>query len=200
MAFERSLKVDDLKNLLSPLCGAPADDIRVVKARPFQLKKLQSIPDLDWFGFDLGPQSTIGGQPWNVKDGDYILYKDSRKKEVHRSTAGRISAVAAADGELKKKPSGRSHEAGITIYSLEEQRERRARLDAERKDREAEDEKLRAEAAERIRLGRGKTAEELKAEETHVAAKAQQLAEMEQARQDAIDRAAMGADKRVKLV
>lgn len=66
------------------------------KVRQYQLTDLGSIPDLDWFGLKLRPESTIGSYPWQTmythysvvhsshkcRDGDYFLVKDNRQQEV----------------------------------------------------------------------------------------------------------------------
>jgi len=178
-----SMTIDEFKIYLCPLYSIPPEDIRVVKPRAYKLKNIEEIPQMDWFGFDLTANSTLAGKPWNLHDGDIVLFKDNRVKEKKRELPKPVSSSSSSH----PKPV----EHGIKIYSIEEMIERQKKEQEEEKTRKEEEEKLRAEAAQRIKLGLAptKTAEDTKKEQEENIQKALRAAEAEKARDDAIERA-----------
>jgi len=180
-ALLSTMTIEGLKIFLCPVMSIPPEDIRVVKPRAFQIKEIEAIPHLDWFGADLLPETVIGGKPWQLRDGDTILFKDNRVKEKRRE----IRAIAT-------NPGHRVVEHSIKIYTMEEQLERERKEQEEEKKKKEEDEKKKKEEEERIKLGLGplpKTEAQIQEDLDQNRVKAERLLEMEQAREDAVQRA-----------
>lgn len=64
---------------LNEIRSAPLDPaaIRAVKPFTWQLKELAGIPHLKW-NKQPQPGSLLSLNPWNLKDGDLVLFKDAR--------------------------------------------------------------------------------------------------------------------------
>lgn len=191
IAFHKSDTIASFKTSLGEMNDIPADEVRVVKARAFQLKDLSMVPKMDWFGLELSDESKIGSSPWKCRDGDIVLFKDNRQKEV-RKKAAPIKRVPA-------KPSNNDQGGGIRFFTLEEMKERKAQEEELKKIKAAERAKE-EEAARQRRLKKREdmTEEEKMIEDAIAAERIAKEAELEEARQDAIDRANMARQMRGK--
>jgi len=181
LAVLKTSSIGELKVLLSQLHAINAEDVRLVKPRPYLIKDTANIPGLDWFGQNVTDDTVIGSSPWSVRHGDIVLFKDNSIPEVRKSPSSSPSSVTFNPSAVKKPA---YEPSGPTIYTPEQMKERAKRMEEEKKRKQEEEEIARQEAAERIRLGLGpvpKSAEETEEEN-------RRAAEMEQARLEAIER------------
>jgi len=189
VAVPSAFSIAQLKAHIAGLYALPEAEVRVVKPRAFELKDLAKIPQLDWFGLSLDDAAGVRQKPWSCRDGDVILFKDNRATTLRVRNDGR----AAGTGQPAKPASKRVEDGGgIKFYTAEEAAERQAH--AELVQKQAKERELAEREAARVRAAKAReelTEEEKQIEDLLQAERAQREAEVEQARQDAMERVAM---------
>mmetsp|Transcript_38165 Transcript_38165/g.65932 ORF Transcript_38165/g.65932 Transcript_38165/m.65932 type:complete len:423 (+) Transcript_38165:132-1400(+) len=126
-----------LEGAEEPLSAAEPEDVYVVKPFAYLLKDLTNLPTLKW---DPQPKGEAKLANWGrLKDGDLIVYKDNREPEdITPEMADRMAAE-------KLQTTIVHEEAGFQIFSPQQQKEREEA-------RKAEDEALRKEQEEKVKL------------------------------------------------
>eukprot|EP00455_Lapot_gusevi_P008301 TRINITY_DN13606_c0_g1_i2.p1 TRINITY_DN13606_c0_g1~~TRINITY_DN13606_c0_g1_i2.p1 ORF type:complete len:372 (-),score=184.15 TRINITY_DN13606_c0_g1_i2:67-1119(-) len=140
MAFLKSTTIGELKATFASIYSIPVEDVRVCKPFAYQLKDLDNMPKLDWFGVKTTDASTLGGAPWRTRSGDYILFKDNRQPE-------RVIEEAVPVGAVGWQP---PVERALKIYSLEEQMIREAERLSLEEEQKKNEEAARQEAIIRV--------------------------------------------------
>jgi len=145
MAVLGATKVSELKALLAEIYVVPLEHIRIDKPFAWKLHDKENLPTLDWQGSKLKPESTLGGLPWRILDGDFIVFKDNREKErvivTQTSEAGRIVPVRQAERALR-------------MYTPEEQAIREVEEKKKEEDAKKADEVARNDAIKRAAEGK----------------------------------------------
>jgi hypothetical protein len=138
----KSATIEEAKFELSRIFEIPFEHLRITHPLAFQLKEINTIPGMDWDGFQLPDNATLSGKPWLLKHGEYLAIKDNRIQD-------KTAKKADDKPERPKTPPARD-EPKFKIYTAEERKENeRKRAEAEAKAKEDE-EKAREEAVRRI--------------------------------------------------
>ena len=115
-ADESRLETPEQLAMLRQLAIEPSV-LRAVKPFTWQLRDVTNIPHLKWHK-QPSMENMLSLSPWNLKDGDLLLFKDDREHEIvviPEEDEGAKLAVATATAA----------ETGFRIYSAEEQTQRR---------------------------------------------------------------------------
>lgn len=115
-AFLGATTMAELRILLGEAFSIPSEHVRACKPHMWKLKDKDNYPTLDWDDPRLLLTDTLAGPPWRTKHGDTLVFKDNR--EAERSIA-KEKALNMPSG-----PVYRHVEAGIKIYTPQEQARR----------------------------------------------------------------------------
>jgi len=140
LALDSKLTVLQLKETLCGLLNngnfvsqvVSPDQLRVIVPMPHELKDVPNISNLAWHEPKLRPTDKIGGQPWRLRHGDTILFKNQNVKNhatislVNSDVASRAALFNSQYSQAGVGTFGRSGDAGpgLKIYSPDEQLER----------------------------------------------------------------------------
>merc|ERR1712087_358533 len=125
--LDEKMTISDLKIFLAEKAATPCDpnDVRVAKQQ--YMDGDSHIQNLPWGEYHLKPlnEKTIGGKPWSISSGDYIIYKDTNQANKANQILGGLSEAEIERRRKENVRLGRPKERALKIYTAKEQRERK---------------------------------------------------------------------------